>query len=144
VLEGCSWDEHTHAVAGDAEGLTALSSTIELAVVSRKPQAIRLHESAFAGFHQGDPRLTTIRVEQTTDLGPICFTVAGSELSIRGGAKMLTGLHKTLAGLAKQERRPGYSSPRYVPRWYRGNDFLQQDSDELSFLQLPIDPPLRA
>lgn len=142
ILEGCSWDEHTHAVAADAQGLSALADAIESAIGREQLEAVSLQESNHAGFSRRHARLDRIRIK-SADSGAIRFAVIGKDLLIESGPAALTSLAKSLRALATQERKPGQSSPRLVPRWFEGNDFLHRDSDELAFFQLPIEPALR-
>lgn len=142
AIEGCSYDERTHAIAGDCEGLLALSDAMELATERDSLQVVPLQKSNDSGFRQEDLRLENILVQKHAS-GALCFKVRGAELLIEGGPWALAALCKSLRALAKQERKPGMSSPRFVPRWFEGNDLLQKDSDELSFHRLPIEPALR-
>lgn len=134
VLEGCSYDEHTHCVAGNSEGLMLLSRALEAAQLGG-PQRVSLHSSNLAAFDD-DPRLRSICVQRKS--GNVFFRVVEDELFVEGGSNVLAELAQTLRLLATQKRVPGHSSPRYDPRWYEGHYLLEQDSDELNFYQLPI------
>lgn len=141
VLEACSYDVRTHGIAGDVRGLIELSDVLALASSGVQATTIAL-DCTPDRWPPSCPRILEIEA-RARDLGPLMFSATDARLIVVGGRRALGVLARSLTLLAHQERRVEYSSPRLAPRWYDGDDFLVRDSDEITFYQLPIDPPLR-